>query len=129
MSRGPKIIQISGFRGILTAIFIVTCLAAGFVIFPGYVAMNLWNKFAGYTLPQINIYQGVLLWAIIAIIYYLSGKRSIAVSFSSPKELNEEELNVLMERIRLQSQAKMINKSILEEKEKTEAEKQKTANK
>ena len=46
MKRNAKIIQISGLRGILMAIFIVTCLAAGFVVFPGFVAMNIWNHFA-----------------------------------------------------------------------------------
>lgn len=117
MRRNAKIIQISGLRGILTAIFIITCLAAGFVAFPGFVAMNIWNHFAGYTVPQINIYQGIMLWAIIALTCFITGKQQVGVSFASPKELSEEEMSLLMERIRRQSQARHLNKIVLNEKE------------
>ena len=65
MRRNARIIQINGFRGLLTALFIITCLAAGFIAFPGFVAMNIWNYFAGSNVPQINLYQEILLWAII----------------------------------------------------------------
>lgn len=133
MKRNAKIIQISGFKGILTALFIVTCLAAGFIAFPGFVAMNIWNHFAGYTVPQINIYQGILLWAIIFLAYYITNKQQVAVSFASPKELNEAELNLLMERIKQQSQARRLNKIILNKKEESlkeeETNEKETANK
>lgn len=124
MKKNAKIIQINGFRGILTALFIVTCLAAGFIAFPGFVAMNIWNHFAGNNVPQINLFQGVLLWAIVALIYFIASKQRVAVSFATPKELNEEELNVLMERVRMQSQARMINKMMLKDIE--ELKKQET---
>lgn len=130
MKRKAKIIQISGIRGIITAIFIVTCLAAGFIAFPGLVAMNIWNYFAGINVPQINLYQGVLLWAIIALTCFIANKQTFAVSFGTPKELNEEELNALMERVKLQSQARMINKMMLknlEELKKEELSKEKEA--
>ena len=115
MKRNAKIIQISGFRGILMAIFIVTCLAAGFVVFPGLVAMSIWNHFAsGYFL---NIYQGIMLWAIIAMTCFIANKQRFSVSIETPKELSEEEMNMLMQRIKLQSQARMLNQIIKEEKE------------
>lgn len=129
MRKNAKIIQINGLRGLLVAFFIVTCLAAGFVVFPGFVAMNLWNKFA-INLPQINLYQGILLWAIVAIIYFITTKQSFAVSFGAPKELSEEELRVLMNRVKIQSQARIINKMIaqnLEELQKEEHSKEDTA--
>ena len=113
MKRNAKIIQISGIKGLITALFVVTCLAAGFVAFPGFVAMNIWNHFAGFTVPEINLYQGILLWAIVALVYFIANKQSFSVSFESPKELNEEEMNVLMERIRMQSQAKMLNQMMI----------------
>lgn len=122
MKRNAKIIQISGFRGIIMAIFIVTCLVAGFVGFPGLVAMNIWNHFAGGYVPEINLYQGILLWAIIAISCFIASKQRFAVSFETPKELNEEEMNILMERIRMQSQAKMINKMMLKNLEEIKKE-------
>ena len=113
MKRNAKIIQISGIKGLITALFVVTCLAAGFVAFPGFVAMNIWNHFAGSSMPEINLYQGILLWAIVALVYFIANKQSFSVSFESPKELNEEEMNVLMERIRMQSQAKMLNQMMI----------------
>ena len=113
MKRNAKIIQISGIKGLITALFVVTCLAAGFVAFPGFVAMNIWNHFAGSSVPEINLYQGILLWAIVALVYFIANKQSFSVSFESPKELNEEEMNVLMERIRMQSQAKMLNQMMI----------------
>ena len=88
MKRNAKIIQISGIKGLITALFVVTCLAAGFVAFPGFVAMNIWNHFAGSSVPEINLYQGILLWAIVALVYFIANKQSFSVSFESPKELN-----------------------------------------
>ena len=120
MRRNARIIQINGFRGLLTALFIITCLAAGFIAFPGFVAMNLWNNFAGSNVPQINLYQGILLWAIIFLTYFIATKQRVAVSFATPKELNEEELKTLMERVKMQSQARMINKMILKNIEENE---------
>lgn len=120
MRRNARIIQINGFRGLLTALFIITCLAAGFIAFPGFVAMNIWNYFAGSNVPQINLYQGILLWAIIFLTYFIATKQRVAVSFATPKELNEEELKTLMERVKMQSQARIINKMILKNLEENE---------
>ena len=121
MKRNAKIIQINGLRGIVMAMFIVTCLIAGFVIFPGFVAMNIWNHFATF-IPQLNIYQGVLLWSIVALVGFIVNKQSFSVSFASPKELNEEEMNMLMERIKLQSQAKILNQMMLKNLEEIKKE-------
>ena len=112
MKRNAKIIQINGLRGIVMAMFIITCLVAGFVIFPGFVAMHTWNLFATF-IPKLNIYQGVLLWAIIAFILFVINKQTFSVSFASPKELNDEEMNILMERIKMDSQARMFNKMMI----------------
>ena len=122
MKRNAKIIQISGFRGILTAIFVVTCLAAGFVVFPGYVAMNVWNYFSE-TLPKINLIQGVLLWAIVALTCYIANKQKFAISFASPKELTEEEMEDLMEKVRMQSQARILNQMITKSIEESKKDK------
>lgn len=121
MKRNAKIIQINGLRGLIMAMFIVTCLVAGFVIFPGFVAMNIWNHFATY-IPQLNLYQGVLLWTIVALIGFILNKQSFSVTFASPKELNDEEMNALMDRIKLQSQAKMLNEMMLKNLEEIQKE-------
>ena len=122
MKRNAKIIQISGIRGIIMAIFIVICLAAGFVAFPGLVAMNIWNHFAGEFLPEINLYQGVLLWVIVALTCFIANKQRFSVSFETPRELNEEEMNILLERIKMQSQAKMINQMMVKNLEEIKKE-------
>ena len=114
MRRNAKIIQIAGFRGILTAVFVVTCLGAGFVAFPGLVAMTIWNKYVT-VLPQINLLQGILLWAMVALICYIANNQRLAISFESPKELTEDEMDALMERVRMQSQAKILNQIITKE--------------
>lgn len=127
MKRNAKIIEISGFSGFLKAIFIVTCLIAGFVVFPGLVAMTVWNKFATLTFPTINLFQGVLLWAIIFITYFISTKKHFAICFGKPKELSDEEMSILMERIRNQSRAKVINQVIMKNIE--EIKKEEASNK
>jgi len=116
MSRkGPKVIQISGIRGILLASFVVVCLFAGFVIFPGKVAQYLWNYLgANYiALPEIALWQGILLWAMLAISIYLLNDRRFAISFQPPSELSDEEMRFLMERIKMQRQAQRLNAMIL----------------
>lgn len=120
MRKSAKIIQINGFRGLLTAIFVVTCLIAGFVAFPGYVAMNLWNRFVSSYVAPINLLQGILLWAMIAITYFIISKQSFAVSFGRPKELDDAEMNELMDRIRMQTKAKALNQILLKNPEKAE---------
>ena len=115
MRKGPKIIQINGFRGILLAGFIVTCLFAGFVLFPAKVAEGVWNYIATtyISLPQINTMQGILLWAMVALSIYLLSNRTFSISFGHPSELSEEEMKVLMERIKMQQQAQKLNAMIL----------------
>lgn len=115
MRKGPKIIQINGFRGIILAGFIVTCLVAGFVVFPAKVAEVIWNYVATtyIALPKINIIQGILLWAMVALSIYLLNNKNFAISFSQPTELSDDEMNFLMERIKMQQQAQRLNAMIL----------------
>ncbi len=72
-----KIIQIDGFKGLITAAFIGICLFAGFVVFPGMVSMHLWNKYLVnlFMFPVLDVFQGVLLWGIIAITYCILSKK------------------------------------------------------
>ena len=107
MRKNAKIIQISGFRGLLLAVFIVTCLIAGFVVFPGLGAMYLWNitMASSFSLPAINIFQGILLWLIAALIFYLTGGSQSVVQFKSTSQLSDYELKELMSRIKKQNSA------------------------
>lgn len=109
-----KIVQIDGFRGLITAVFIGVCLFAGFVISPGYAAMFLWNKYlvSSYMFPELNLLQGVLLWAIVAILYCILTKGGFAVSFKNTPEISDEELDSIIRSAKISTQMRMINKSM-----------------
>ena len=94
MKKKLRVIQINGFRGLCFALAVLTCLIAGFVVFPGVVAMVVWNIVATKTmlLPTLGIPQGVLLWGIMVVSYMIIKKRHFAVSFKTPTELSDEEL-------------------------------------
>ncbi len=112
MKRKTRVIQISGIRGIIIALFTLVCLAAGFIGFPGLVAMYLWNYAASFTLsvPAINIFQGILLWAIAGISFMIiNNKHKYFVAFQTPDKLSDEEIKKIMERVKLQAQARMLN--------------------
>jgi len=133
MKRKTRIIQISGIRGLLMIAFIGICLAAGFIVFPGYLAMHIWNyiasyNFVGNSLPFISIYQGIMLWSIFAIACYMvNDKKKYLVALKNSSELTEEELKKLMDRIKIQAQS--ANSAVLKSSEiKTFEEKEKTNN-
>lgn len=120
MKKGnTKIIEIAGFRGMMTVLFVGICLVAGFVFFPAKVLMYLWNTFlfdyAG--LPMINVWQGLLLWAGIALSCYIANQKRFFVSFHEPPQLNEEEMKILMQRIRLQAHVRRMNAMLMNSEE------------
>ena len=119
MKKRARVIQISGLRGIIMMLFIGVCLAAGFVAFPAICAMKLWNYTANYApLPLINFYQGLMLWAITAIsIFLINDKKKFIVEFQAPKQLSEKDMQKLMERVKVQSQAQILNSMILKSSE------------
>ncbi len=116
-----KIIQINGFRGMVTAAFIGICLFAGFVLFPGLVAMNLWNKYlaSAYMLPVLNLFQGVLIWAMIATSYAIVTKKDMAVSFRESKDLTPYELDMIIKKAKASAKFRAINQFIQKDFEKT----------
>ena len=111
-----NMIQINGLRGMLMACGIGVCLAAGFVVFPGFVMKSLWNVVAGYTgmVPTIGLVQGLLLWAIMVIGYMAFRKNHMFIEFRSSRDLSEEEMNTVMNRIRIQQEADIIARSMME---------------
>ena len=106
-----KIFQINGFRGLIMTAFIICCLFAGFVLFPGVVAMHLWNKYLVNLLsfPSLNMFQGVLLWGITALSYFIISNGKLPVSFESPDSLSDAELNMIMKKARISSDMRKIN--------------------
>ncbi len=110
MRKNLRVIQINGFRGICLALAILACLIAGFIVFPGLVVMTAWNFISAKTMliPPLGIIQGVLLWGIMVVSYMIIKKRHVMVSFKTPTELSDEELDEVMERIKLDTTTKMM---------------------
>lgn len=100
MKKNFKVITINGVRGIFAAIFVVLGLIAGFIISPGWVCMQLWNY--GFensnVVATMNLYQGIILWAIIALsLYALNNKRSL-IGFGAYQGLSPEQIKDIMNR-------------------------------
>ena len=97
------------------AFFVISCLIAGFIAFPSFLTMNIWNYLAESTssLPLINFYEGLMLWSIIAFGFYVFNKRKFIVSFNAKQELSDSELKEVVEKIKKQA----IKHQILQPKE------------
>ena len=101
-----RVIQIQGFRGILSALFVVTCLIAGFVGFPSLMLTKGWNYMALSTLavPEIGFFQGVILWGILAISYVIINKKQkFLVAFEAPRPKSPKEIRDIINEIKSQS--------------------------
>jgi biopolymer transport protein ExbB/TolQ len=106
-----NVIQIEGIRGIILAAGAGVCLAAGFIAFPGLVVKALWNLVALKTglLPLLNLFQGVLLWGIIFGTCYACSNKKRFIDFKSSSQLSHDEINHVMETMRLQRDAALMS--------------------
>ena len=110
MNKNFKVITINGIRGMLAAFFVVCGLIAGFIISPGWLCMKLWNLISEYSSYSVsmNLFQGIILWAIIALsLYALNNKRAL-IGFGSYPGLSPEQIRDIMERTK-QAEAKFLN--------------------
>ena len=100
-----RVIQISGIRGLLSALFVVMCLIAGFVGFPALMLCNIWNHFTIQSdiIPQINIFQGVILWGILAVSYLILNKKQKYLIAFEHKNPSPQELKNIINEIKSQS--------------------------
>ena len=125
-----KLIEIRGISGILKLGFIGICLAAGFVLFPGAALMYIWNTFlaANTTLPAIGLLQGLLLYGIFLVVYFIHNRPRFSVSCGSFSELSDDELERIITKAKLNAEKRMTMSSFdifqnkLEEIEKTQKE-------
>ncbi len=124
-----RVIQITGIRGLLSAVFVVACLIAGFVGFPALMLNKLWNHIADITgvIPYINAFQGLILWGILAVSYFIINKKERYLSVFEPKPRNPREIRDIIREIKAQSEGlkKEAPQPIKAEPEKTEEEKSK----
>ena len=105
MKKKLNVIQIKGIRGLILAGFVVCCLAAGFIVFPGWVGMQAWNLVSTNTgaMPAIGLVQGILLWGILAVSYFIFRKEKVVVCMKTPQGLSEDELKAVFADIKKQS--------------------------
>lgn len=104
MKKNFKVITINGVRGILAVIFIALGLIAGFVISPAWVCMTVWNHYLSDStiVGSMNIYQGLLLWTIIALtLYALNGKNQL-ISFGHYPNLSRDQIRDIMNRAKIE---------------------------
>lgn len=106
MKKNLNIIQIKGVRGIIMAVFVVICLAAGFIVFPGWMSMHIWNFVVSYvpSIPTIGLIQGLLLWGIIVASYFVFRKEKVVVCMKAPQGLSDEELKAVFADIKRQAE-------------------------
>lgn len=119
MKKKLNVIQIKGFKGLAMVAMIGCCLVAGFIVFPGLVAMKLWNFAAafGTNIPYIGIIQGVLLWGILVASYFTFRKEKLIVCMKTPQGLSEEELKSVFANVKKQAQDDTILQAMIKARE------------
>ena len=119
MKKNLNIIQIKGIRGLILAGFVLCCLFVGFIVFPGWLSMNIWNCISDYllTIPTIGLFQGVLLWGILLASYFIFRKEKVVVCMKSPQGLSDEELKSVFAEMRRDVEADPIIKAMLKARE------------
>ena len=119
MKRNLNVIQIKGIRGLILAGGVVCCLIAGFIVFPGWVGMTLWNLISAHIigLPTIGLFQGLLLWGIILVSYFAFRKEKVVICVKNPQGLSEDELKKVFADIKKQSAEDPILQAMLKARE------------
>ena len=110
MNKHGRIIEIRGFKGLVTAIFVLCCIITGFTVFPGFIAMNVWNFIAKNVtdMPTMQLLHGVMLWAIIFLIWYAFSGKHFALHFGCNS--SDEKLKEIVEQIRRENEENSENK-------------------
>ena len=85
MKRKVKVIEINGLRGLLVVFYAIVCAVAGFVLFPAWALMQLWNMLGTYVynLPHMNLLHGFMLYAIAVLLYFATNSHKTCFGISS----------------------------------------------
>lgn len=129
MNKKFKVLQISGFSGLLILGAVVFCLIAGFIGFPVMLVTLGWNALLSgiFGLPSMNLIQGTILWSIICISFYLISKNKFCIRMTTEEDMmqDDEFLKILSDNAKTQvnhqkiadSISKDLIKDIIENKE------------
>ncbi len=119
MKKNLNVIQIRGVKGLIILGMVVCCLIAGFIVFPGWIAMHMWNLMTVFfpDVPAIGCIQGVLLWGIMIASYLAFKKEKLVIRIKSPKGLSEEELKAVFANLKKQGKEDKFIQSMLKARE------------
>lgn len=97
MKNRYTVIQINGLRGLLLILFLAGCAVSGFIFFPAWCCMKIWNALTGYVsgMPLMEIKHGIMLWLIIALSSYASLSNKLKFGMVSKSEFVDNALNPL----------------------------------
>ena len=131
MNRNFKVITINGIRGMITLVFIVLGLIAGFIISPGWACMQIWNHIFenSNTIAIINLFEGIMLWTIIALVLYALNNRKPLIGFGSYQGLSPDQIKEIMDRARKSEVFKPVKDFEIMKKEPVENNEQTQENK
>ena len=122
MNKKFNVIKLSGFKGLLLILFLGACLLTGFLVFPGWICMQIWNYASSFITdaPVMQLTHGVILWCIIALSFYALNKGNLSISLNSVHSPSEERIRkILSEESR---EILFPQKEMLEEKKEQEKE-------
>lgn len=119
MNRRFNVIQLSGLKGIFFILFIIGCAAAGFLIFPGWVCMHIWNYAMSFfvDMPAMTMLHGIILWCIIALIIFQLNKKDFGISFKKVETPEERLRKIIEAKIKKEEQLKIRELSEFKENE------------
>ena len=114
-----NLIQLSGLKGIFFILFIIGCAAAGFLIFPGWVCMHIWNYTMSFfvDMPAMTMLHGIILWCIIALITFQLNKKDFGISFKKVETPEERLRKIIEAKIKKEEQLKIRELSEFKENE------------
>lgn len=119
MKHNMNVIEIRGIRGMIITGCALCCLAVGFIGFPGWVLMHIWNYLAsfGLSIPSLGIIQGILLWGIVVASYFTFRKNPLIVCVKTPRGLSEDELKSVFADLKESTKQDIILQSMLKARE------------
>ena len=85
MKKNIKIVEINGLRGIFLIAYVFICAGAGFILFPAWVIMSVWNWFGiyVYSLPHMNLIHGLMMYALIILTAFATKAYSNSFNITS----------------------------------------------
>ena len=125
MNRRFNIIQLSGLKGIFFIVFLIGCAAAGFLVFPGWVCMHIWNYAMPHfvDMPVMTLLHGIILWCIIALVTFQLNKKDFGIAFKTVESPEDRLRKIIESKIKKEEQLKIKELAELKEKDKEEIKK------